>query len=84
MEYYLIVCRSITQAQRAGRLLAAAGVTFRIFRSPAGLTERGCSYSLKVSQANGARALSLLREGGIRPMKTVAVARGEYTEVTEI
>ena len=82
MSYYLILCRSVTQAQRAGRLLAAAGITYRIFRSPAGLTERGCSYSVKVSSANGPRALSLITGGGIRPVKTVIFSGGEYTEVT--
>ena len=50
MNHYLIVCRSVTQAQRAGYLLSAAGITNRIFRSPVGLTERGCSYSVRIGE----------------------------------
>ncbi len=63
MNHYLIVCRSVTQAQRAGYLLSAAGITNRIFRSPVGLTERGCSYSVRIGEPYLARAMEILRLG---------------------
>lgn len=82
MNHYLIVCRSVTQAQRAGYLLSAAGITNRIFRSPVGLTERGCSYSVRISDPYLARAMGLLRDSGIRPVKVFQHRDGQYTEVT--
>ena len=73
MSYYLILCRSVTQAQRAGRLLAAAGITYRIFRSPAGLTERGCSYSVRIRSEQLDRAMGILRHHQINPVKVAAL-----------
>ncbi len=81
MNQYLIVCRSVTQAQRAGRLLTSAGITNRVFRSPVGLTERGCSYSVKVRESSFWRALALLRQEGIHPVKAVRMEGGVYAEV---
>ncbi len=65
MNHYLIVYRSITQAQLAGRALDRAGIGHQIQRTPAGLTERGCSYSVRVPERYGRQALELLQ--GARP-----------------
>ena len=81
MNQCLIVCRSVTQAQRAGRLLTSAGITNRVFRSPVGLTERGCSYSIKVRESGFHRAISLLLGAGIYPLKAVRIEGGSYVEV---
>ena len=48
MEYVLIIARSITYAQRMSVALERAGVTNRIYRAPAGLTERGCAYAVRI------------------------------------
>ncbi len=81
MNHYLIVCRSVTQAQRAGYLLSAAGITNRIFRSPVGLTERGCSYSVRIGETYFARAMELLRQNSLRPVKVFLHREGQYHEV---
>ena len=73
MNHYLIVCRSVTQAQRAGRLLTSYGITNQVFRSPAGLTERGCSYSVRVRSEQLDRAMGILRANHIVPIKVAAV-----------
>ena len=73
MNHYLIVCRSVTQAQRAGRLLTSYGITNQVFRSPAGLTERGCSYSVRVRSEQLDRAMGVLRANQITPVKVAAV-----------
>ena len=73
MNHYLIVCRSVTQAPRAGRLLTSYGITNQVFRSPAGLTERGCSYSVRVRSEQLDRAMGVLRANQITPVKVAAV-----------
>ena len=81
MNHYLNVCRSVTQAQRAGYLLSAAGITNRIFRSPVGLTERGCSYSVRIGEPYLARAMEILRQNSLQPVKLFLHRDGQYFEV---
>ena len=63
----------MTQAQRAGRLLTSYGITNQVFRSPAGLTERGCSYAVRVRSEQLDRAAGILRANQINPVKVAAV-----------
>ena len=71
MNHYLIVCRSVTQAQRVSRLLTMADIFNQVFRSPIGTTERGCSYSVRVRADHLNRAMAILQEHHIDPMKVV-------------
>lgn len=84
MNHYLILCRSVTQAQRAGYLLSAVGITNRIFRSPAGLTERGCSYSVRIGEPYFQDAMEVLRRNGLRPLKVFLHRDGQYIEVAAL
>lgn len=43
MLYYLIVCRSLTYAQRTAAALERAGITARILRSPKSVAGRGAA-----------------------------------------
>ena len=52
MVYYLIVCRSLTYAQRTASALERAGITAHILRSPKMISGEGCSHSVKVSERN--------------------------------
>ena len=45
MIYYLIVCRSLTYAQRTAAVLERAGITARILRAPKSIAGEGCSYA---------------------------------------
>ena len=83
MNHYLIIYRSVTQAQMAGRILNGAGIVYQIQRTPAGLTERGCSYSVRVPERYIRRALDRLQ--GTRPAfyKIFRSTDGEYAEVTQ-
>ena len=49
MLYYLIVCRSLTYAQRTAAALERAGISARILRSPKSIAGEGCSHSVKIS-----------------------------------
>ena len=61
MEKYLIMCRSLTHAQRCQRLLEQSGIISSVIKAPAGLTQKGCGYSL-VLRRHIKDALRVLRE----------------------
>lgn len=84
MSHYLIICRSVTQAQMGSRALAAVGITSRLYRAPMGLTERGCSYALQVAQPYFKQAMAALAAYQIRPVKVVLKTEAGYTEVSGI
>ena len=69
MPYYLLLSRSITHAQRMSRALERAGVTARFFRPPMGLTDRGCSYAVRIADGYLPTALERLRAEGLLPMR---------------
>ena len=63
MPYYLLLCRSITHAQRMNKLLERSGVTAPYYRAPAGLTNRGCSYAVRIGADHYPAALRILQSG---------------------
>lgn len=82
MVYYLIVCRSLTYAQRTAAVLERAGITARILRSPKSITGEGCSHAVKVSERHLADALVLLRRADLPPRRVYLTnADGSYLEV---
>ncbi len=66
MESYIIMCRSITYAQKAARLLERANIGAFLVKAPQGVTPEGCSYGLKVTPRNKRRALEIMHRAGIR------------------
>ncbi len=82
MVYYLIVCRSLTYAQRTAAALERAGITAHILRSPRAVDREGCSHSVKVSQRNLANALLVLGRAGLPPRRVFLIqGDGGYKEV---
>ena len=80
--HYIILCRSLTQAQRAERALRRAGVFASVTKAPQSANPRGCTYGVKVGERNLDRALSVLRDAGIPAEKRFALdARGKIYEV---
>ena len=62
---YLIMCRSLTYAQRIANALENAGIRVRVLRSPAELSPGGCSYSVRLPARFLARAMSVLKHTGL-------------------
>lgn len=62
----LIVFRSVTEAQRAQRVLLRAGVTSVMTKPPLHLSGGSCAYALRVSYEQTPPALASLRRAGIR------------------
>ena len=76
MLSYLIVCRSLTYAQRTAAALERAGITAHILRSPKSIAGEGCSHSVKISQRHLANALPVLRRVMLEP-KHIYVASSD-------
>jgi hypothetical protein len=82
MVYYLIVCRSLTYAQRTEMALARAGITAHIMRAPKTIDSEGCSHGVKVAERNLANALVALAKAGLSPKRVFIMAGdGSYKEV---
>ncbi len=83
MVYYLIVCRSLTYAQRTAAALERAGITAHMLRSPRSISGDGCSHSVKVSQRSLSDALIVLNKVGLNPEKVyITTGDGSYREVS--
>ena len=59
---WLVTFRSITFAQKAQRQMKKEGIYSALQKTPKGLSERGCSYSLRISEAETAEALFWLKQ----------------------
>lgn len=82
MVYYLIVCRSLTYAQRTAAALERAGITARILRSPKLIDREGCSHCVKVAERNLTAALVILNRADLNPKRIFLQAEdGGYREV---
>ena len=79
---YLILCRSLTNAQRASLLLERRGIRASVVKAPLSLRGNGCGYAVSLWR-NAREALVLLEESGL--LSGRVYRRGEdgvYTEVT--
>ena len=81
MAYYLLLSRSITHAQRMSRALEQAGISAAFFRPPVGLTDRGCSYAVRIGERYFPSALARLRSLDLLPMRIMLHRDGVYSEV---
>lgn len=48
MMQYLIMCRSMTYAQRSAAMLERAGISARVVKAPQGLSSSGCGYGVSL------------------------------------
>jgi rhodanese-related sulfurtransferase len=80
--YYLLICRSVTYAQRAARALERAGITAIVSRVPQAVAIDGCAYCVKVSGYNISGALVAIKQAGLYPVRVFArYADGNLSEV---
>lgn len=80
-RYCLILCRSLTYAQRSSRVLERAGITAVVRKAPLSVSKTGCTYCVKLKETQLERALLLLTaqrssgEKSIACWKTVLTRR---------
>lgn len=81
MKHYLIMCRSITSAQRAARLLERAMIRATVVKAPGRLSRNGCAYAVRI-RTKPEEALGILRRNEI-PIGKVFLTEdeNEYREV---
>ena len=80
---YLIMCRSLTNAQRAALLLERRGISAVVVKAPQSLRQNGCGYALSLYRRLG-DAVSILRESKL-PMGKIYLRNedGSYREAQE-
>ena len=82
MTNYLMICRSLTYAQKAAKALERAGITVSVTRTPQEISEKGCSYCVKVPERRLSQSLVTLKNSGLSPNKVyVLFSDGNYSEV---
>lgn len=81
MDFYLFSLKSITTAQRMQQVLERAEIRSAIGRAPAGLSQKGCSYVLRISSVRYREALELLKQQGMSPVGVFSYENGSYREV---
>ena len=82
MKHYLIMCRSVTSAQRAARLLERSLIHAAAVKAPKHLTRSGCGYAVRI-RSDVERAAALLRKNEIAISKIYLSEDGiEYREVS--
>jgi cation transport regulator ChaC len=82
MTECLLVCRSLTYAQRTHRALERAGLRAYITRvKPNETVDGGCGYAVRIPENSLTRAWELLEERDLLPQKIYTVLEdGRYQE----
>ena len=82
MVYYLIICRSLTYAQKTVAALERAGITAYVMRTPKQIADTGCSHAVKISERRLSDALTVLNRVELSPTRIyIMSADGSYKEV---
>ncbi len=76
MPHYLIMCKSLTYAQRAARVLEQAGITAIVTKAPQSISTEGCSYCVKGSEKRLTDALYELNSAMLAPGKVYVYGPG--------
>ena len=80
MDYYLILARSVTYAQRMQRALERAGLRCQIYRAPRDLADLGCAYAVQLAAADLKTALIALHREALDPVQIFLNQRGIFRE----
>jgi len=82
LPYYLILCRSLTHAQRTAFTLERVGITAPIQRAPSAIAVEGCSHVVRVAERHLPRALSALSRAELSPSRVfLSDLSGDVREV---
>ena len=82
MLNYFIMCRSLTYAQKAARVLERSGIAASVSRPPAEVSGEGCAYAVRIAEKNLSKALVALRSAGVPSGKIyMKDGSGHFSEV---
>lgn len=83
-SHIIILCRSMTRAQRAAAALQRAGIFSSVTKAPQSANPGGCAYGVKLGERNLAAARATLQREGIDCGKLFRVLpNGTLEEVPE-
>ena len=80
MEKVLILCRSMTHAQRSQRLLERNGIVSSLVKAPVNLTRSGCGYAL-ILRRHGAEGIRILKDADMLSGKIYEKNNDDWREV---
>ena len=78
--YYILMCHSMTAAQKTARTLENAGIFAAVTKAPQSANPQGCTYGAKIAVRNLRRAMEILRSAGLSVQK---ILETDGTEVRE-
>lgn len=82
MEGILLICKSVTHAQRIEKTLTRSGISAAIVRPDIEITKRNCAYAVNISQSFLPEAIEALNAVGLYPSKIMLVEKdGSYREI---
>ncbi len=81
MKQYLIMCRSLTNAQKSAKLLERNGIFGSVVKAPNELSGRGCAYAVSIRRDMDTAAGVLKRSGLISGKIYERDPDGKYSEV---
>lgn len=81
--HLILMCRSLTAAQRAAHALLNHGIFASVTKAPQSANPGGCTYGVKIAARNLAAAQAILEAAEIHVEKTVeASERTRYGAAT--
>ena len=83
MPYYLLMCRSLTYAQRTAKTLERYGITAIVMKGPQGLSDKGCVYCVKIPERRLADAVRVMRGANLDPVKVFLTDADGYIREVE-
>ena len=81
MDYYLLLARSVTRAQKMDAELRRRGIYADLVRPPLQLAEKGCTYALRLPPRRFSAAMQILTSTGLAPSKVFHYSREGYEEL---
>lgn len=78
---YLIMCRSLTYAQRSTALLERNGITASVVKAPQGLSTSGCGYAVSLYRRFDEARSILKRNNMINGKIFQRMENGEFKEL---
>lgn len=80
---YLIMCRSLTNAQRASAFLERKGISASVIKAPQYLSTGGCAYALSLYKHFYEASVLLKNSNLLSGKRFVRLENGEFSEVRD-
>ena len=69
--HIVLMCRSLTSAQKAARLIQNHAIFAVVTKAPQSANPGGCTYGVKIAERNRGAALEILALAGIEVLQVV-------------